>query len=136
MSGRLLRSSGTAIDTRVNAASVPMFTISSSLPIGVTPATIATTTPIAIVRRYGVPNFGCVLPSCRGTRWSRLIANTTRAAPIISVSTTVVRPATAPAEINVAKPARPTERNASASAASPLMSVYLTMPVMTMQTST
>ena len=48
----------------------------------------------------------------------------------------MVRPATAPAEISVAKPARPTERNASASAASLLMSVYLTMPVMTMQTST
>ena len=51
---------------------------------------------------YGVWNLGCTLLSIGGSRWSRDIANTTRAAPIISVSTTVVRPATAPAEISVA----------------------------------
>jgi len=36
----------------------------------------------------------------------------------------------------VAKPGLPTERNASASGASTLMSVYLTMPVMTSDTAT
>ena len=92
----------TPIDTSTNAVSVPMLTISSSLPIGVSPATSMAKTPMMIVITYGVWNLGCTLLSTGGSRWSRDIANTTRAAPIISVSTTVVRPATAPAAMSVA----------------------------------
>ena len=86
----------------MKAVSVPMLTISSSLPIGVSPATSITITPMTMVITHGVWNFGCTLLSGAGSRWSRDMANTTRLAPIISVSTTVVRPATAPAAIKVA----------------------------------
>ena len=101
-SGRRLRRIGTAIETRVNAASVPMLTISSSLPIGVSDAISATVAPMMRVILIGVPVRWLVRARRRGSSQSRLIANTTRVAPIISVMTTVIRPATAPAEIKVA----------------------------------
>ena len=87
-----------------------------------------------MVITYGVWNFGCTLHSRGGIRWSRDIANTTRLAPIIKVSTTVVRPATAPAAIRVAKPGLPTEVNAEASAAFGSIWSYFTMPVITRAT--
>ncbi len=117
-SGRLRRRMMTAIDTRVKAASVPMLTISSSLPIGVSEATRAMTVPRVIVMRRGVPVWTLVLPSTGGSSQSRLMAKTTRVAPISSVMMTVVRPATAPAAINVAYPSLPTASKAEASAAS------------------
>ena len=49
---------------------------------------------------------------------------------------TVVSPTSAPIEITVAKPGWPTDRNASASGASTLMSVYFTIPVTTSDTAT
>ena len=54
------------------------------------------------VIRTGVPVLGETWPKRCGSRLSRLIAKVTRTAPISSVITTVVRPATAPAEISVA----------------------------------
>ncbi len=82
----------------------------------------------------GVPVFGLTCANGRGSRPSRLIANSTRTAPIISVITTVVRPATAPAAIIVANPSRPTSWKAVARAALGSMSLYLTIPVMTRAT--
>ena len=52
--------------------------------------------------RSGVPVRGFVLPSHGGSSQSRDIAKTTRVVPMSSVMTTVVKPATAPAEITVA----------------------------------
>ena len=49
---------------------------------------------------------------------------------------TVVRPTSAPTEITVAKAGWPTERNASASGALILISVYFTIPVTTNDTAT
>ncbi len=103
--------------TSANAVRVPMLTISSSFPIGVNPATTATTVPTARVIRTGVPERAEVLPNPGGSSRSRLIANSTREVPIRRVITTVVRPATAPAEMRVANPSLPTSRNAVASAA-------------------
>ena len=64
------------------------------------------------------------------------MAKKTRLWPSIMIIMTVVRPISAPMEMIVAKPGWPTERNASASGALILMSVYLTMPVMTSETAT
>ena len=57
------------------------------------------------------------LPRPDGSSQSRDMANTTRVLPMSSVMTTVVRPATAPAEISVANPGLPTSVKALASAA-------------------
>ena len=87
----------------MNAASVPMLTISSSVPIGVSEATSATALPMAMVIRSGVPVRGLTLAQDAGAAASHATSRTrTRVAPIISVITTVVSPATAPAEISVA----------------------------------
>ena len=130
-SGRRERSTGIARETSAKAESVPMLTISSSLPIGVRLAMRATAAPMITVRRTGVPVLGLVRPSHGGSSQSRDIANVTRVAPMIRVITTVIRPATAPAAIRVAKPGLPTDSKADASAALGSISVYFTMPVMT-----
>lgn len=62
----------------------------------------ATTTPTTTVILTGVPVRGLVVPNEAGNSQSRHIANNTREPPMISVMTTVVRPATAPAEMSVA----------------------------------
>ena len=94
-----------------------MFTISSRTPIGVTPATTATITVTRIEMTHGVRNFGWTLASPIGRSASRDIAKMIRVAPIISVRTTVVRPATAPAEMSVAIQSAPWNTNALARAA-------------------
>ena len=81
---------------------MPMLTISSSLPTGVSEATSATTSPMLSGEPDRRAGLGRDVGDGRGSRLSRLIANVTRTAPISSVITTVVRPATAPAEISVA----------------------------------
>ncbi len=68
--------------------------------------------------KIGVPVFEFTLANGRGSRPSRLIEKNTRTAPIIRVITTVVRPATAPAEISVAKLSWPDSGEGAASAAS------------------
>ena len=60
-----------------------------------------------MVISHGVRYFGCTLARPIGSSASRHIAKIRRVAPIIRVSTTVVRPATAPAEISVAIQAWP-----------------------------
>ena len=84
------------------------------------PATVA---PIMMVIRIGVPVSWLTTPSPRGSRWSRLIANNTRVAPVISVITTVVSPATAPAAMIVPTVSWPALVNALAKAASVSMSL-------------
>lgn len=79
-----------------------MLTISSSMPTGVSDATRATPVPRATVIFTGVPVRGFVVPQEAGSSQSRHIANTTRVALMMSVMTTVVRPATAPAEMSTA----------------------------------
>jgi hypothetical protein len=101
-SGRRRRRIGTEMDTSVNAASVPMLTISSSLPIGVSSAISATVVPMTTVSSTGVPVRSLVRPSRGGRRWSRDIAKLTLVAPISRVMTTVAKPATAPALMIVA----------------------------------
>lgn len=56
-SGRVRRRTMTAIDTMTNAISVPMLTRWPSVPIGVRPAAMATTTPVTIVETWGVWRF-------------------------------------------------------------------------------
>ena len=79
---------------------------------------------------------GLTFAKTGGSNPSRLIAKNTRLWPIIKIKITVVRPAIAPSEINVAKPGRPTDRNASANGASILSLSYFTMPVTTRDTDT
>ncbi len=83
-----------------------------------------------------MPNRGLTLAKAGGSSRSRLIAKKTRLCPSIRIIMTVVRPTSAPTEITVAKPGWPTERKASASGASTLISVYFTMPVTTSETAT
>ena len=110
----------TPTETTTNANSVPMLTRSASADSGTRPATAATAIPMATVKRYGVPYRGCTAPSQDGSSPSRLIAKNTRLCPSMRISTTVVRPASAPMLTTVAKPGRPTARNASDSGASTL----------------
>ena len=89
--------------TTMNANSVPMLTMNSSVPTGVRAATSATSVPMATVIRSGVPVRWFTFPKAGGSSQSRDIANSTRVAPMSRVITTVVRPATAPAAISVAR---------------------------------
>ena len=86
--------------------------------------------------RTGVPNRGLTLEKAGGSSRSRLMAKNTRLWPSIRIIITVVRPTSAPTEMTVAKPGCPTERKASASGASTLISLYFTMPVTTSDTAT
>ncbi len=56
--------------------------------------------------------------------------------PSMRISITVVRPASAPKEITWAMVFSPTDLKASARGASTLISLYLTIPVTTSETST
>ena len=98
----------TPIDTSTKANSVPMLTRSASSSSGTNAARTATTTPVMIVIMYGVPYFGCTFASAGGSRWSRLIANSTRDWPSIRIMTTEVRPASAPTEMRPEKNGSPT----------------------------
>ena len=53
-SGRVRRSTMIPIETMTNAISVPMLTSEPSVPIGVSPAARATTTPVTNVEMCGV----------------------------------------------------------------------------------
>ena len=79
-----------------------MLIMNSSLPTGVTAATMATSRPRPTVILSGVPVRRLTLPRPDGSSQSRDIAKTTREVPMSRVMTTVVRPATAPAEMSVA----------------------------------
>jgi hypothetical protein len=94
-----------------------MLTSSARVEMGRKPASTATATPVPMVIRYGVPQRGCTTPIAGGRRWSRLIANSTRDWPSMRISTTEVRPASAPSEMMPEKTGNPTLRNASASGA-------------------
>ena len=120
----------------MNAKSVPMLTSSASSLSGTNAETRATTTPVVIVTRTGVPVRGLTREKTGGSSWSRDIAKNTRDCPSMRIIMTVVSPARAPSEITVANPGRPTERNASASGAEMLSWLYLTMPVTTSDTAT
>ena len=63
--GAALAQDGTASETSTNAASVPMLTISSSLPIGVSAGDERDDDADDEVSRTGVPEFGLVRPSAR-----------------------------------------------------------------------
>ena len=113
-----------------------MFTSSASSVSGTNVEMTATATPVRSVVRTGVPNRGLTLAKAGGSSRSRLMAKKTRLCPSIRIIITVVSPNSAPTEITVAKLGCPTERKASASGASTLISSYLTMPVTTRQTAT
>ena len=102
----------TAAQTITKAKSVPMLVISPRTWIGVKPATIATITPVMIVVMYGVRNFGCTLLTPGGSSWSRLIEKKMRGWLMSITSSTLVMPATAPAETSPA--AQPLLMTASA----------------------
>ena len=112
------RSTTMPIATTMNANSVPMFTSAASVSRSTKNASAATTMPVAIVVRYGVLKRCDTAEKTGGSRWSRLIAKNTRLWPIMRMSVTVVRPASAPIEMICAIADWPTERNASASGAS------------------
>jgi hypothetical protein len=76
-----------------------MLTRSARVVSGTSAVIAATTTPTMIEIRYGVPKRGWTLDSHGGSRWSRLIANSTRLWPSSRVRITVVSPASAPTEM-------------------------------------
>src|SRR3954454_23356016 len=135
-SGRVRRSTSTPTATSTNANSVPMLTSSASSLSGTNVEMTATARPVTTVVRTGVPVLLLTVENTGGSSRSRLIAKNTRLCPSIRIIITVVSPSSAPAEMMVAKAGWPTERNASASGASTLMSVYLTIPVTTSDTAT
>src|SRR5688572_3502322 len=92
----------TAKQTTTKANSVPMLVISPSTWIGVNPATIETMTPVMIVVMYGVRYLGWTLLTAAGSNWSRLMAKKMRGWLISMTSSTLVIPATAPAETSPA----------------------------------
>src|SRR5690606_14857911 len=103
----------------------------------VKPAIRATTAPMMIWVRAGVPRRAFVRLSERGSRPSRLIAKTTRARPRRSTITTVVRPTRLPIAMTFAAHVAPTSSNALASdgESSAARSAYDAMPVITIDTS-
>ena len=123
------------METRKNAVSVPMFTISSSRPIGVSEAVSATTAPMASVTRIGVPVFGWV----RANRGQQVVAAHGERHPDRSDHQrhhhgrqARDRPRRDQRRVAVLAHAM----KAVASAAFGLMSVYFTIPVITRATAT
>ncbi len=80
-SGRLTRSTITAMLTRPKANSVPMLVASTSLPSGMRAASAPQNRDTITVLRRGAPVFGWILPSAFGTRPSRAIAKRMRVWP-------------------------------------------------------
>ena len=113
-SGRFLRMIGIASATSVNAESVPMLTMSESTLMSKHAATSATITPTTICSLAGVP-CAPVFDMARGSRPSRLMANTTRVRPSSSTMTTVARPSTIAKLMILAAQSAPTSSNAVAS---------------------
>src|ERR687887_2656534 len=101
-SGRFTRSTGTATETITNANSVPMLVISPRIWIGTKAATSATMTHVMIVVIYGVRNRGCTLLTPAGSSWSRLIVKKIRGWLMSMTRSTLVMPATAPADTSPA----------------------------------
>ena len=124
------------MDTMTNANRVPMFTSSDSFSSEMNAESTATTTPVIAVVTHGVPKRGWTVDSCRGSRPSRDIANSTRAWPSMSTRITVVIPQMPPREISRVAQSACTALNASASGAddASVESRYLTIPVITAET--
>ena len=99
VSGWRKRRIGTAIDTRMKAASVPMFVSDPTMLIGVNAAIRAMQTPKNAVEKIGVRHVLCTRVNDGGIKPSRDIAKNTRLCPNIITSSTVVRPAIAPSEM-------------------------------------
>src|SRR5450759_747771 len=91
-SGRLRRSTRTPTDTRMNANRVPMLTSSASSDNGTNEEITATTTPVVMVVRTGVPVLAFTFANVGGSSRSRLMAKKTRLWPSIMIIITVVRP--------------------------------------------
>ena len=103
--GRCTRSSITAAQTMMKANRVPMLTISSSLVIGVTAATMAMIPPVNMVDRCGVRNRSWTAAKMAGgSSPSRDIARKMRAWLRKVIRSTLVMPASAPMEINAEAP--------------------------------
>ena len=75
-----------------------MLVISPTTWIGMKPAAIATMTQVMIVVMYGVWNFGWTLLTPGGSSRSRLIEKKMRGWLMSMTSSTLVMPATAPAD--------------------------------------
>src|SRR5688572_15526751 len=88
----------TAAHTMTNANSVPILVISPTTWIGVKPAKTATMTPVMMVVMYGVRYLGWTLLTAAGKRPSRLIAKKMRGWLMSMTRSTLVIPATAPAD--------------------------------------
>src|SRR4029453_10087880 len=135
-SGWVRRSTITPIDTSTKANRVPMLTMSARVDRGTKVAMRATTTPAISEITQGVPYRGWTLDSQPGSSRSRLMANRTRLWPSIRMRMTVVSPASAPSDTRLAIQSYPTALRASAMGAAVLSSVYLTIPVRTIDTTT
>ena len=139
-SGRVRRSTTMPRLTSTNADSVPMLIISSSSPTSVNAGDEGddgAADDLDAGRGLGV--LGEVFDSQRGSSPSRLSAKTMRERPSSSTMITVVRPTSAPTRDHRPTPSpAPTSRNAVASdgVSSSASSVYDTMPVITIDTST
>src|SRR5690606_41249492 len=87
---------------RPDAVSVRTLRAAATMHMGVQPATTATITVTMIEITHGVRRVGWTFASATGSSPSRDIAKMIRVAPMRSVRTTVVSPATAPAEVQAA----------------------------------
>src|SRR5664280_1070407 len=88
-SGRLRRSTMTPTATRMNANKVPMLTSSASSDNDTNVEITATTTPVVMVVRTGVPVCSFTFEKTAGSNRSRLIAKKTRLWPSIMIIITV-----------------------------------------------
>ncbi len=136
-SGRFLRSTITAIETSVNAASVPILTSSASTVSGTTAAIRPKMMPTSQVAKNGVPYFGCTFDRRAGIRPSRDIANRMRVWPYAITSITVLMPRIAARSTKPATQSSPATCSASDTGwSTPLKSMCGTMPVMIAATTT
>src|SRR3954452_1403257 len=135
-SGLVRRSTGTAIETRTKANSVPMLTRSASVVSFTHAAMITTAVAYSSVIRTGVQVRGLTLAISGGSRPSRPIAKPIRLTVTRSTRITEVSPATAARETRAEAQPRPTWSNASAIGAPSSMSVYFTIPTTTNETPT
>jgi hypothetical protein len=116
MSGRVRRSTGTAIDTTRKANSVPMLTISASVLSGTSAAMTATPATVSDVISTGVPNRGWTRLNTGGSSPSRARANPIRPIATMSTRITELSPATAASPIRTPAQPRPTWRKTCATA--------------------
>src|SRR3954467_13210973 len=135
-SGLVRRSTGTAIETRTNANSVPMLTRVASVSSLTNAAITRTTAAYSRVMRTGVPVRGETFAIAGGSSPARPIAKPIRLTVTRSTRITEVSPATAASDTRAEAQPRPFWSKAFAMGAPSSILVYLTIPTTTNETPT